>query len=135
MRKQTHDVLASQAFIVLASSVEAGREPPLIFYERLAGKLGMSGEAPETRVGNLLDHLGAWLAEQRLPDLSALVINRERLRPGSLYRDESPFEPLRSVEQWWEMVNDVCRFDWSSVAPPTPEEVLAAYKRWRLRRG
>ena len=87
-----------------------------ITYGQLARMLGFKGAGT---LGKFLGYILEYCPTQKLPPLTALVVNSQTGLPGEGF----------TVEDVGAARESVFNFDWYSVVPPTPQELEAALRR------
>lgn len=108
----SHATRAHQIWLILIS---AARNRQMLNYGIVAEILGFAGATP---IIPSLGHIMYWCAENKLPPLTALVVNQNTGEPGGGLTTGG----LKDLEA-------VYSYPWYSIFPPPPEELAHAYKR------
>jgi hypothetical protein len=111
-------VRAHQIWLIL---IGAARNRQILNYGILAEILGYGGPSP---VIESLGHIMYWCAENKLPPLTALVVNQQTGEPGGGLITGGP----KNFE-------GVFAYPWYTIVPPSPDELASSYKRGKERAG
>lgn len=108
--RSTRPTRALQAWLILVSRA---RNRQTLTYGMLDELMGYGS----AHLGPILDYILKYCQANDLPPLTVLVVNKDTGLPGSGMGDYN----FAQQEQ-------VFRFDWFAIVPPTPEELEAVYK-------
>jgi hypothetical protein len=116
---------AAQAYQILVGDAMDGR---IVTYEKTGDRMKSM-----PMLGETLDRIAAWTKERDLPDLSAIVVNKDSGQPGNF--GEPGVHPYAiTLEQWPGVLADVRKTDWFAVVPPTAKEIEQAWERFVAQR-
>jgi hypothetical protein len=110
--ESSYPTRAYQIWLIL---IGAARNRQILNYGIVADILEYGGPTP---VIESLGHIMYWCAENRLPPLTALVVNQKTGEPGGGLTTGG----LKDLEA-------VYSYPWYLVIPPSPEELAQAYRR------
>ena len=111
----THPMRGLQIWQIL---IGAAHNRQTLTYGGLADILGFKGAGT---LAHMLGHVAFFCNEERLPSLTALVVNRATGLPG----EGIPIERLDAARE------KVFCFDWYRVVPPSPKALAEAFNRGR----
>ena len=121
-RRGTGSANANHAAASWKILIETAKNRQTITSGDLSARLGR--QVPRG-IGVILDHVGYYCTRQGFPPLTVLAVNGQTGRPGEGWERNRPCaDPNEAREA-------VFDHDWSSVLPPTPEELAEAYRAHR----
>ena len=107
-----NEARAQQIWQILVSTASGRR---VITYKILAKLIGYKGAGV---LGNPLAYIAYWCKQNNLPPLTSLVVNDKTGLPGKGI-------PVKKAHTYREQVY---KFPWFKIIPPTREELSDAYK-------